>query len=327
MTTIGRLLRTTAAAAVLAAAGVAFPVQAADAPGKWSVAAQTSTDRTEIAAVAVGGKIYVAGGEALGSQDTPLFQSFDPKTKKWADLAPIPLGVSHVGIAALGGKIYVAGGFTANVHKNPRDQFVAYDIKTNKWTTLAPMPSPLGSVSMAAVGGKLHVIGGRGPDGKTVGTHAVYDPKTGKWSMAAPLPTPRDHMGLVVVNGKIHAFGGRLGATVDNVGLHDVYDPATDKWTSAAPMPTARSSGAAVYYAGLILYYGGECKDPKARIAFDEIEGYNPKTNTWETMAKAPGPLHAEAGAAVGGVAYFIGGSHGCGGDHPSQDVYAFRMK
>ena len=92
-------------------------------------------------------------------------------------------------------------------------------------------------------------------------------------------------------------------------------------------MRVPRSSGAAAYYDGLILYYGGECKDAKARIAYDEIEGYNPKTDSWETMAKAPTPLHAEAAAVANGTAYFIGGSSSCGGDRPSMNVYAFRMK
>ena len=88
--------------------------RAADAQGTWSVAAQMTTTRTEIVADAFKGKIYVAGGEALGRQDSPLFQEFDPQTGRWRDLAPMPKGASHVGIAALNGKIYVAGGFTAS---------------------------------------------------------------------------------------------------------------------------------------------------------------------------------------------------------------------
>jgi N-acetylneuraminic acid mutarotase len=327
MNGIARLSLTCAALsfALTASAGLT-PSWPAEDGGRWSKAGETTTERTEIGAVTLGGKIYVAGGEAFGSQQTPLFQVFDPKSGQWRDLAPMPKGASHVGIAVLDGKIYVAGGFTANVHKDPRDQFIAYDPAKNEWTTLAPLSSPRGSVSLAAVGGKIHAIGGRGADGRTVGTHEIFDPKTGTWSMGAPLPTPRDHLGLVVVDGKIHVFGGRTGATIDNVGLHDVYDPGTGKWTSAAPLPTPRSSGAAVFYKGLILYYGGECKDAQARIAYDEFEGYDPKADRWRTMAKAPVPLHAEAGAVANGAAYFIGGSTGCGGDHPSKAVYAFRL-
>jgi N-acetylneuraminic acid mutarotase len=294
--------------------------------GAWSASGQTTTVRTEIGLAELNGKVYVMGGEADGRQDSPLAQEFDPATGRWRDLAPLPKGVSHVGVATLNGKIYVAGGFTRNVHMDPLDQFVAYDPATNTWQTLAPLTTRRGSVGLAAAGGKLHVIGGRTPDTKTVTTHEVYDLATNTWSPAAPLPIARDHLGIIVVDGRIHVFGGRLNATVDNVGQHDVYDPATDKWTIAAPLPTKRSSGAAVLYHGLILYHGGECKNPMTRATFDEFEAYDPRTDSWKTLAKAPTGLHAHAAAAIGNTAYFIGGSSGCGGDGPSKAVYAFRL-
>src|SRR3977135_4670628 len=77
-----------------------FYAQAADAQGKWSGAAQMTATRTEILADAYKGKIYVAGGEALGRQDSPLFQEFDPKTGSWRDLGRMPIGASQVGAGA-----------------------------------------------------------------------------------------------------------------------------------------------------------------------------------------------------------------------------------
>jgi N-acetylneuraminic acid mutarotase len=307
----------------LLSAAPAYPQQN---QGTWSVAGQTTTERTEVGTEQVNGKIYVFGGEALGRQDSPMAQEFDPAAERWRDLAPMPKGASHVGVAALNGKIYVVGGFTANVHKNPVDQFAEYDIATDKWRTLAPLSSPRGSVGLVAAGGKLHAIGGRGDDGKTVGTHEVFDPATGKWTSAASLPVPRDHFGSLVVGGKIYVVAGRTNATIDNVGLTDVYDPSTEKWQSLAPLPTPRSSGGVTYYHGLILYQGGECKDAAKRIAFDEHEAFDPKADRWVTLAKAPTPLHAQGAAAVGNAAYFIGGSTSCGGDKPSKTIYAFRL-
>ena len=312
--------------AFLALCAGSGPMLAQAAQGTWMQAGETTTQRSETGTAVSGGKIYLMGGEALGRQDSPLAQEFDPAAGRWRDLAPMPKGASHVGVAAIGGKIYVAGGFTANVHKNPLDQFAEYDIATNSWRQLAPLPAPLGSVGLAAIGGKLHVIGGRGPDGMTVGTHAVFDLASGKWSMAAPLPVARDHLGIVVVDGKIYIVGGRTNATVDNVGLTDVYDPAGDKWQSLATMPTPRSSGAIAYYKGLIVYHGGECKDAQKRITFDEFEAFNPKTNSWQTLAKAPTGLHAQGGAVAGNSLYLLGGTAGCGGDNPSKAVYAFKL-
>ena len=326
MSARGLALQGVLVAVSLWAGSAPAPLRAADSDGVWSTSGQGTTERSEIAAVELNGKIYVAGGEALGRQDSPLFQEFDPATGRWRDLAPLPKGASHVGMAALNGKIYVAGGFTANVHKNPRDQFIEYDPATNAWRELPPLPAPLGSVSLVALGNGIHVIGGRGPDGNTVATHSVFSPASGQWSMAAPLPVARDHLGMILLDGKIHVFGGRTNATVDNVGLHDVYDPATNSWTSSAPLPVPRSSGAAVVYRGQILYWGGECKDAKARIAYDEFHGYDPKSNSWLVLAEAPTPMHAQAAAVVRDTVYFFGGSTSCGGDKPSKTVYSFRL-
>jgi len=294
--------------------------------GTWSTVGQTTTARTEIGGVEINGKVYVIGGGALGRQDSPMAQEFDPATGRWRDLAAMPKGVAHVGVAALNGKVYVAG-FTRNVHLDPLDQFVVYDPASNTWQTLAPLSTRRGSVGLAAVDGKLHAIGGRTPDLKTVATHEVYDSATNKWTPAALLPTARDHLGTIVVDGKIHVFGGRLDDLVlDNVGLHDVYDPLTDKWQTVAPLPTKRSAGAAALYHGLILYHGGECKNPTTRATFDEFEAYDPKTDSWRTLTKGPTGLHAHVDVAVGNTVYFIGGNLGCGGDGPSSAIYTFRM-
>src|SRR5262249_42176311 len=101
---------------------VAGSTLGADSQGAWSVAGGMTTARTEILADTFNGKIYVAGGQTPSIQDSPMFQEFDPATKRWRDLAPMPRGASHPGVAALNGKIYVVGGFSATVHKNPLDQ-------------------------------------------------------------------------------------------------------------------------------------------------------------------------------------------------------------
>jgi len=312
--------------ALLTAVFAAAPVNAAENLGTWSVAAQMTAARTEIGGVALNGKIYVAGGQEMGRPDSTLFQLFDPATATWKDLAPMPKGASHVGLAVLDGKIYVAGGFTGRPHNDPLDQFAVYDPAANKWQTLAPLPMALGSVSLAAAQGKIHALGGRLAGELTVNMHAVYDPNSAKWSTAAPLPGARDHLGVVVVNGRIHVIGGRSNERPSDTGVQDVYDPPSDKWSRLAGLPIARSSGAVVYYRGQILYYGGECRDAKARIAFDEFDAYDPKTDSWKALAKAPSALHAQGAAVVGNTAYFVAGSSSCGSDKPSKPVYAFRL-
>ncbi len=300
----------------------------AHAQGIYTTKAALPLIRSEAAAVTIGGKIYVVGGEAGDVKDSPLLQEYDPATDKWRDLAPMPAGASHLGAAALNGKLYVAGGFTMNVHLKPVDRFFVYDPKTNIWKTLPPLSAPLGSVGLAAVVGKIHAIGGRGADQIVVSTHEIYDPATNKWTDGAPLPVPRDHFFIGVLDGRIHVVGGRGSGTGFgvNVAEHDVFDPATGKWSLAAPMPTARSGGSAAVYRGRLFALGGECKAQATRTAFNENEAYDPKTNDWTKMNSLREQQHALGATSAGDSLYFFGGTHGCGGGTPAKDVIAFKL-
>lgn len=335
---------------VLAGLLVAGPArsQSAGLQGNWSTMAPLLTQHLDAGAAALEGKIYVLGGEAIGSPATQFNQEYDPATNRWRDRAPIPRGISHAGVAGYNGKIYVIGGFTAIVHAAALDQVFEYDIAADSWRQLPPLSSPRGSVGVAVVGGKIHAIGGRGLNNVTVATHEVYDPASGKWSQAAPLPTARDHIGVVVVGGRIHVLGGRISNHVTdnskpttgsaafsmlnngfNTPLHDVYNPAKNSWQSAAPVPTARSNGAAVYYHGLILYVGGECKKPDPKgggDTFPENEAYDPKTNQWLMLAPLPAGRQGFGAATVGQYAYFAGGSLGCGGGPMTNQLLVFSL-
>src|SRR5258707_547213 len=53
------------------------------AQGAWSVSGQLTAERSESAAAVINGKIYVLGGTALGREDSPINQEFDPASKNW----------------------------------------------------------------------------------------------------------------------------------------------------------------------------------------------------------------------------------------------------
>jgi N-acetylneuraminic acid mutarotase len=330
---------------VFAAAAVSSSVQAQD-QGSWSAASTMPTGTGDSGVAALDGKIYVVGGSSFyphivptssdmgtGTWGSSVNYEYDPATDKWRQLAPLPIGLSHVGVVGFDHKLYAFGGFTSLIHANAQNAALVYDPAANSWQWLPPLSSRRASVSAAEVDGKIHVFGGRLQDPTPLDIHEVFDPATNQWSKKAPMPVARDHMGIAVIDGKIHIVGGRSGGQTDNIAEHDVYDPATDQWIKAAPMPTPRSGGAAVYYHGLLIYTGGECKklDPNAKFGggedFDDNEGYDPKTNTWLSLAKLPSGRQAFGAAAVGSVAYFPGGTLRCGGLALTDQMLVFRLK
>ena len=97
------------------------------------------TARTEVAAAALDGKIYVIGGYQKGAG---LVEEYDPEKNSWRRRAALPKALHHVGAAAVNGRIYVIGGFISGV--GPVDTVYEYDPGADRWKSKAPMPTPRG---------------------------------------------------------------------------------------------------------------------------------------------------------------------------------------
>src|SRR3972149_1349326 len=80
--------------------------------GSWRAAAPMPIERTEVAAAALAGRIYVIGGFKMFFVGgvTNAVQEYDPVRDLWRDRAPLPEALHHAAAAALDGKLYVGGG-------------------------------------------------------------------------------------------------------------------------------------------------------------------------------------------------------------------------
>ncbi|MDF0667672.1 MAG: kelch repeat-containing protein [Nitrospira sp.] len=287
--------------------------------GTWHAAAPIPTKRTEAAAAALDGKIYVVGGfekpsfgNLLNFGITPSVEVYDPATDRWALKAPLPVGLHHVGIAVVDSRLYVIGGYTKSGFTvwNPVATVYAYDPATDRWTERASMPTARGALAVTEHEGKLYAIGGY--DRKANNPQVeVYDPLLNTWTTRASLPTPRDHLASAAVAGKIYAIGGRVnGDYAQNLALVERYDPATDRWMRVSDLPTARSGIAAAVAREKIYVFGGE----GAVGTFQENEAYDPTRDTWQRMAPMPTARHGLGSAVVQGHIYVISGGPTPGG-------------
>jgi len=287
--------------------------------GTWHVAAPIPMKRTEVAAAALDGKIYVVGGfekpsfgNVLNFGITPSVEDYDPATDRWAARTPMPVGLHHVGIGVAGGRLYVIGGYSRSGLSvwNPVATVYAYDPAMDRWTERASMPTTRGALSVTEHEGKLYAIGGYDRKANNAQVE-VYDPAHNVWTTAAPLPAPRDHLGTATVAGKIYAIGGRVnGDYAQNLAVVERYDPATDRWMRVSDLPTARSGITAAVVGGRIYIFGGE--GPVG--TFQENESYDPARDTWQRMAPMPTARHGLGSAVVQGRIYVISGGPTPGG-------------
>ena len=287
--------------------------------GSWRTAAPMPTKRTEVAAAALDGKIYVVGGfekPSLGNvmnfAITPSVEMYDPVTDRWTPKAPLPVGLHHVGIGVVDRRLYVIGGYAKSGFTvwNPVATVYAYDPAMDSWTERAPMPTARGALSVTEHEGKLYAIGGYDRKANTSAVE-VYDPARNVWTTGASLPTPRDHLATATVAGKVYAIGGRAnGDYFQNLAVVERYDPATDRWTRVSDLPTARSGITATAVESKIYVLGGE----GAVGTFSQNEAYDPARDTWQTMASMPTARHGLGSAVIQGRIYVISGGPTPGG-------------
>src|SRR5262249_57921107 len=116
------------------------------------------SSRTEVAAVALGDKIYVMGGY---EKNGDLVEEYDTQHNSWRRRAALPRHLHHLGAAVVAGKIYLIGGYIFG--HGPVDTVYEYDSSPDRWRNPAPMLTSRGALSVATVGGKKYSIRWWGP--------------------------------------------------------------------------------------------------------------------------------------------------------------------
>lgn len=153
---------------------------------------------TGLALVAHDGKLYRVGGftaqnDEKAEQDLRSqagFAMYDPATKAWTELPPMPEGRSSHDAAVLDGKLYVVGGWKLQ-GKEPtiwHKSVIVCDLKKDppQWEEIASPPFQRRALSVAAFHGKLYAIGGMEESGSISMRVDCFDPAKGEWS-AGPL--------------------------------------------------------------------------------------------------------------------------------------------
>ena len=110
---------------------------AAPSPGEpaWRAMAAVPSERTEVAAAAVGDRIWVLGGYAPDGATLATAEVYDTSADRWARGPDLPVAVNHAMAATLDGVLYIAGG---NDGDGPSAQVARLD--GDRWRRLAPLP-------------------------------------------------------------------------------------------------------------------------------------------------------------------------------------------
>ncbi len=274
--------------------------------GVWTCAAPLPTARSEVAAAALDGKIYVAGGMNRWGRSA-AFEALDTTTNRWERLPQLPMPLHHVGIATAGGRIYIAGGYNDFTLSHPLRSAWVYHPQMRAWSRIADMPGIRAEHAMISISDKLYIIGGWG-DAQTA--IWVYDPTSNSWStLPTLLPTARVHLSVVFGHGKIYVLGGRW--TGGNVDVVEAYDLASGVWSRLHALPSGRSGFAAAWLDGRIHVFGGESLTDSTTMSDHAV--YDTASDSWTRAESHVRSRHGVASAVVGNRWYIIGGGRRAG--------------
>ena len=189
------------------------------------------------------------------------------------------------------------------------------NIAAKKWEVVSELPTRRSAFSTAVVDGKIYLIGGllfeheKGTFG--LSTVEAYDTKNNSWQRLADMPTPRLYAEAAVVDGKIYVVGGYsvIDRHMKILKVVEVYDPQTDTWVRKQDMSIPRRQFGIGVVAGKIYAIGGEnFFDFEKPQRLDQMEVYDPVSDTWAKRADLPTRRDEVKVAVVRDTIYVIGG-------------------
>ncbi len=196
---------------------------------------------------AVGGKVYRIGGmqarnkpgDKADSHSLAEVAAFDPKTKKWSPVLPMPSGRSSHDVAIVGSKLVVVGGWEM---RGPVEKPIWHETalildtaaKEPKWETI-PQPFKRRALTASALGNKVYVMGGFTDANEIIRKVSVLDVATGKWSDGPEIPGA-DEVGFSPAS---TVAGGKLILSTRNRSVYVLNEKGT-AWDKVATTTESR---------------------------------------------------------------------------------------
>lgn len=297
----------------------------------WLEGPALAEPRDEPRTVAIGDSIYLVGGttgiEEIGTDRYVLDASdeltrFDPRSGRYAELAPLPRPLNHVGLTVYRGDIYVAGGYGRLVDAKTSRAFFRYDPETDRWSRLPDMPVPRAAGAVGVLDDRLIWAGGARNSIARSEVYA-YDFRTRRWSQLPSMRTRREHVGEGVLDGKLYVLGGRAPKS-QAVDTAERFDLRTGSWETLPPMPVPSGGLAAISLDDAVVAVSGG--DDGAETVTGAIQEFDPVSDEWRLLPELRTARHGH-GATAGEDGVWVFGGSDCAFFNPTDKVEYLAME
>jgi hypothetical protein len=215
--------------------------------------------------------------------------AYNPTTNRWRQLPPGGGGESA--IVWTGRQVLLWGGGCCGDATNTGEAFTP---ATNTWRPIPAAPLTGRFAPGVWTGHELIVVGGSGPEmAGALADAAAYNPDTRTWRLLPPMPAPRTHATATWTGTEVIVVGGQGPAGYTGPGYAEAvaYHPTTNTWRQLPSMGIRRYDHAAVWTGRQLLVWGGESSydlGTDRSVAPPHGVAYDPATNRWSAMPKAP---------------------------------------
>ncbi|XP_005409784.1 PREDICTED: kelch-like protein 4 isoform X1 [Chinchilla lanigera] len=252
------------------------------------------------------GALYAVGGmDAM--KGTTTIEKYDLRTNSWLHIGTMNGRRLQFGVAVIDNKLYIVGGRDGLKTLNTVESFNPVD---KIWMVMPPMSTHRHGLGVVTLEGPMYAVGGH--DGWSyLNTVERWDAEGRQWNYVASMSVPRSTLGVVALNNKLYAIGGRDGSSC--LKSVEYFDPHTNKWSLCAPMSKRRGGVGVATYNGFLYVVGGHdapASNHCSRLS-NCVERYDPKNDSWSTMAPLSVPRDAVGVCPLGDKLYVVGGYDG----------------
>ena len=208
----------------------------------WSLRASMPTARAEFAAAALGGKIYVAGGNS-GTTALATVDVYDPVADTWSPGTPMPQALYRIQAATFDGRLYVFGGtdqIPSGSYPEIEPNTFVYDPAADSWSQLTDIPLPQGiwkEVEAITYDDQILVIGYQ-LDSIAPKFAMMFDPVSSQWTTpVAPPPAHGFTFQGEVLDGAIYGIATGTWGMDPLRPFAVLEDPANGVWRTLPGVP------------------------------------------------------------------------------------------
>lgn len=163
----------------------------------WRAEPRLPAPRTNLAVVALDGKLYATGGLDPFEPSRVVFV-YDPSARRWSTAAPLPKPLHAHAAVVFRGELWVLGGRLRS-QKIVRDVWI-YNARQNRWRAGPPLLEPMDTLGADATRDRIAVVLHK--------TFLIYDARRGRWRRGPGQNVSRHALAAFAIDGTLYSVGG-----------------------------------------------------------------------------------------------------------------------